>query len=159
MSKNHSVLYTSQWEKGVSDIDKQAVYSKALSINREKDITGSLWSVGNGLLHYFEGPEEQVEMLYDRIKKDTRHRDLIEVLKGTCAQRKYDHFFFGTKVFHDLDVEQLNSFNNLKNFDIASIFNSTCEDVVDALTLHFYNSGKLDFKTFWSMDLNNVQMF
>ncbi len=71
-------------EKGMDDITRKAVV-----FNAAHDISGLLaWHKGN-IVQALEGPRESVDLLFARIRRDPRHRDIAEVINETITKRGF----------------------------------------------------------------------
>ncbi len=73
------LTYKSMATTNPTPADLKAMVSKARARNRELGITGMLLFEDGCFLQTLEGPPDQLDMVWDSIKRDPRHRD-IQVL-------------------------------------------------------------------------------
>ena len=66
------VVYVSE-KTDASDTTLKDIIASSKKNNPEEDITGCLLSGSNSFLQLLEGPEDFVDTLYSKIRKDNRH--------------------------------------------------------------------------------------
>ena len=71
------ITYVSRFSKPFEARALQDLGKAAAEKNRELDITGFLMASGGLFYQVIEGPEENVDKLYDAIASDDRHTDLL----------------------------------------------------------------------------------
>ncbi len=71
------ITYVSRFSKPLEAQALQNLGKAAAEKNRELDITGFLMASGGLFYQVIEGPEENVDELYDAIASDDRHTDLL----------------------------------------------------------------------------------
>ncbi|PWN41946.1 BLUF-domain-containing protein [Ceraceosorus guamensis] len=57
--------------------------------NAAEDITGLLLFHDGSFVQFLEGPPANVKRVYERIRKDDRHRGVIEILSVSVAKRSF----------------------------------------------------------------------
>lgn len=67
----------------------------ARKFNEQHEITGVLLSNSSLFFQYFEGSPTNVDVLFERIKKDNRHKILIEVFNAPLPKRYFDQWLMG----------------------------------------------------------------
>lgn len=118
-------------EKGIQDILKEA-----REFNAKNGITGVLMFRGGIFLQLLEGEEEVVTQLYEKIEKDPRHDNVINILKTKTDKRLYEEWDMGFKEVSDLDVKFVNeilSWNKLI---------TNAEEIDEKLILHMLTRFK-----------------
>jgi hypothetical protein len=75
--------------------------------NKDKNITGILLYRGGNFLQVLEGEQEVVEALYEKIKKDPRHRDVMTVSKRQIEQREFNGWEMGFVNLDTLRADQM----------------------------------------------------
>lgn len=61
----------------MSELDVDELVARAASANASKDITGALVVAGSVFFQLLEGPAEEVDRLFARIRDDARHTDVL----------------------------------------------------------------------------------
>ncbi|ABD56238.1 BLUF domain-containing protein [Jannaschia sp. CCS1] len=74
---------------GYAASDLNGILATARRCNPALDITGALICRQDVYLQYLEGPEDALTGLYDKIKRDDRHVDVILRAKGAMDQRLF----------------------------------------------------------------------
>ena len=70
--------------------------------NRSLEITGMLLYKGGNILQILEGDRPKVEDLYEVIRKDPRHKDVLKLYEKEVCERDFPEWNMG---FSDLGVE------------------------------------------------------
>ena len=70
----------------------QSLVTHARNFNSIHHITGVLFYDGKHFAQILEGAEKEVENLFDRIKVDTRHRQVTVVTRSRRPRREYPHW-------------------------------------------------------------------
>ncbi len=86
--------------------------------NQENAITGCLLFYDQEFVQIIEGPQKIVQGLYDRIKKDSRHTNIIFLGQYPITQRAFSKWSMGY-----LDLSQNNATDKthfVNNFSILS---------------------------------------
>lgn len=85
----YELIYTSV---STSPLDKNAcnnLLKKAQFNNNLDDITGMLLFDGHLFIQLIEGDKNKVLNLYEKIKNDPRHTNVVCIYSGTIASRSY----------------------------------------------------------------------
>lgn len=70
----HQIIYIGTARPGITEADVDAILTSSRANNAREGITGLLISDGTRFLQALEGQRNLVEMAYNRIRRDTRHR-------------------------------------------------------------------------------------
>lgn len=85
---------------------------------REKNkclgITGILLLIQGKFIQYIEGPEEEVDKVYNKIKIDTRHNELLLLDDGYVEERQFKDWSMAFKRIDDRVVEKIVGFKDLE---------------------------------------------
>ncbi|BFM48955.1 BLUF domain-containing protein [Marinomonas sp. THO17] len=124
-----SITYISKAEKVFSDSELQLMLEGFIEKNRLNNISGVLLYNGAGtFIQIIEGEEDSVLAIYEKIKKDKRHSNIVCLRKVNIAQRSFKQWRMG--------------FRNLKNNSIKKdITTSFLEDE----NLEHFVSNDTDF--------------
>lgn len=71
------IQYISSFVEDMSDNEIGELASQAAKKNAENDITGVLMAKGGMFFQIIEGPEENIDRLFNNILKDPRHEKII----------------------------------------------------------------------------------
>jgi hypothetical protein len=71
--------------------------------NTELGLTGMLLYRGGNVMQALEGLDETVDAMFDTISRDSRHRDVITLLREPISERAFPDWSMG---FRDLSLEE-----------------------------------------------------
>ena len=113
----HSLVYRSVAVENFELPDIYKMLSDARLFNSRHNITGCLLFHDNQFLQLLEGEEKEVERLFLRIKKDSRHHKLEIICEERSSIRLFDEW---SMAFHDYGLN--GSSANLKLNQIDHFF-------------------------------------
>ncbi|WP_051241401.1 BLUF domain-containing protein [Azohydromonas australica] len=67
----------------------QALLATSVRRNRALGVTGMLLYARGGFMQLLEGEEEAVKALFDRVRRDDRHRRVTVLVHGPVAERTF----------------------------------------------------------------------
>jgi len=83
----YQLVYHSSEAYPLSAEDIEDILNKAREFNAKHQITGCLLYHEHEFLQILEGEKETIQALYQKIKTDNRHTDLIILSENKCSQR------------------------------------------------------------------------
>ena len=130
------LVYISTATREFTNDDLEELLEKSRLNNSKVNITGLLIVKGRTFIQCLEGDEKDVLYIYDKIKADDRHKDLIELIEEDCDERYFPNWDMGYKniknltniesdKIKDLDIE---SFNSKSNDEISELFKRFVKD-------------------------------
>jgi hypothetical protein len=106
------IIYVSTSTRLYNNDELADLLSKSRINNAKANITGMLlYSMGT-FFQVLEGEEEKLTALYEKIKKDERHRGLIKLKSGKLANRLFPDWSMGFKTSVTESVAHLRGFVN-----------------------------------------------
>lgn len=99
-----AIAYVSDAIEGINVSDIDRILGAATSFNRVAGVTGVLMFDGAHFLQYFEGPEDGVNSVFQRILNARSHRHLRELARGPVPVR---HFPRWTMASASVDAQVL----------------------------------------------------
>lgn len=126
----YRLMYMSTANKDFSTNELESLLKNAKKSNENKNITGLLVVKGRTFLQCLEGEKSDVLNLFNKIKDDSRHRDVIELLEEETNARYFPNWSMGFKNIKNLTnikSEILRDFtlNDERSFssnDVSEIF-------------------------------------
>ena len=109
-----AIFYSSRKSDDLKVSDIEDLITHSIENNSKKDITGLLIEYKANFLQYLEGPENAVYDLYNKIKKDQRHYDVILVQDLEIEKRIFPKW---NMLFKHLEKNSLNEQNQDVYFD------------------------------------------
>lgn len=83
------LVYVSSVSPKAAPIDAAAILAASRANNARDGITGLLYSDSARFLQALEGPAEQVEAAFERIRRDPRHRAIVLLSRRTIDAREF----------------------------------------------------------------------
>lgn len=106
-----TLIYTSIATNPMSDDELVQLLEKARVNNHTLSITGMLLYQGNKFMQVLEGPDKEVEVLYEKIKKDPRHHDVLTILKRPLSRREFPTWKMGFKKLDQVNPQQMTGYS------------------------------------------------
>ena len=91
-----SIVYTSAAVRPLNSGDLDALLVDARNFNGHNAITGVLLHSGSNFMQCFEGPEEAVQRVYQRILGSRTHTDVVEFMNLPVQQRTFSGWAMGS---------------------------------------------------------------
>ncbi|MCC7635607.1 BLUF domain-containing protein [Stenotrophomonas rhizophila] len=98
-----AIAYVSDAIEGIQASDIDRILVAASSFNKVAGVTGVLMFDGARFLQYFEGPEDGVDSVYQRVLNARSHRHLHELARGPVATRHFPRWTMASAAV-DADV-------------------------------------------------------
>jgi len=100
---------------------------QAFIFNQSKGITGLLIYHEKIFFQWIEGAENDIFLLYEKLKKDPRHQYLREILYTSSASRQFNAW--GMKaVYSNMDIS---SVPGVDNFDFNELITASDKQVIN----------------------------
>lgn len=119
----YRLIYLSTSTVKFSDKDLEELLENARKNNQEKNVTGLLMLKGKSFLQCLEGNKEDVLYIYEKIEKDDRHENIIQIIEEEDDQRYFPSWSMGYKNFTHLDTissPKLTDFSKIENVNLLS---------------------------------------
>jgi hypothetical protein len=99
MSALAQITYVSRRSATLAPDDARAEVGEILGVartaNPQHGVTGALLSNPHAFAQILEGPADEVERIFDRIRLDPRHHDVVVVSSRTVAERSFPDWSMG----------------------------------------------------------------
>ncbi len=124
----YRLIYLSTASKTkMSDSDLASLLLKSQKSNRNIDITGILLHKNGEFIQILEGEKKSVLDLFEIIKKDKRHKNIIAFDQKEIEKRYFTGYFMA---FDDTHFDKLNKFESLRDFNQDKILKSDKDTVI-----------------------------
>ncbi|QAA82842.1 BLUF domain-containing protein [Aequorivita sp. H23M31] len=115
---DHTICYISKHAPALNDKVQEDLFSFILEHNPPKNITGILLSNQDFFLQVLEGNENILEELFNSIKKDNRHFQILTVLNQPIENRVFKDYRAGFSILQNRnEFSQLNNYLSLYDHD------------------------------------------
>ena len=115
------IVYLSAATRLYSDDDMNQILTTSRKNNAEKDISGILLYHDGSILQVLEGEQKAVTDLYQKIKKDKRHKSVLQLVQGTCNERNFTGWSMGFKVVNNKDWSEYEGYMKLDTTGLLSL--------------------------------------
>lgn len=92
------VIYLSSATKPLSDEEISLLLTVSRKRNLENNITGLLLYADGNFIQIIEGNEVDVNLLFDKIQKDSRHKNVITVVNEKIKKRSFSDWSMGYSI-------------------------------------------------------------
>ena len=114
----HRIIYTSAANPDLKVDDYREIALKASEGNKRKNITGMLLFCEGGVLQILEGKKPVIESLFEAIKYDKRHNNVMKLIDRPCTSREFPTWSMGFR-----------NISNLNDLDfVFALRNNTLKD-------------------------------
>ncbi|NER18311.1 BLUF domain-containing protein [Spongiivirga citrea] len=107
----HSLCYFSTADSSLGTNDFEELFEYVVTKNTSQEITGVLVYGQGNFMQIMEGPKKKIISIFNRIKEDNRHHNVIKVIEKDYPDRIFGKYDYGFKV-----VKDLTSLKELKNY-------------------------------------------
>ncbi len=104
MNHVYTLIYASSARWRLEEVELEHILKSARLNNEQAGITGLLLYAEGNFLQILEGQKEDVEILFDQIKKDRRHGGIIRLMALESSQRHFPDWSMG---FQRLNLSEL----------------------------------------------------
>ena len=105
------LLYISAANHEFTEDELGELLTQARVNNEKMNVSGMLLYHEGSFIQALEGPKEQVEEIYQKIGKDTRHTETRILFKGETRQRDFDGWSMGFYRSNQSSAENLEGFH------------------------------------------------
>ena len=115
------LVYLSAATELYSDIDMNQILTVSRKNNTEQDVSGILLYHEGCILQVLEGDKQTVTDLYLKIKADKRHKDVIQLVQGTCEDRSFPEWSMGFKAVNNSDWGEYEGYMKVDTAGLLSL--------------------------------------
>jgi hypothetical protein len=109
----YTLVYISIASKEMPEEELLGILEIARKHNASKDLTGLLLYRDGFFIQALEGSEKEIDALYERIEKDSRHHTVLQIYKKAISQRGFGDWAMG---FATPNIETLKDLPGFSDF-------------------------------------------
>jgi len=117
-----TLVYVSSAKRKMSDEDLKSILEVSRDNNRKQDISGMLLYRNGFFIQALEGEEDAVQALYNKIKEDPRHGNVLSVYKAKIHERSFADWSMGFNKVEDESLKKLDGFTDFINQPLNNKF-------------------------------------
>jgi hypothetical protein len=138
-----TLVYVSVATKEMSDDDLMSLLEQSKTFNKANGLKGLLLYKARFFIQVLEGEENIIDDLFERIKLDTRHFNVLRILKKPIIKRSFEQWAMGFKSANLDKLKQMPSFSDYMLFkpsdtldEYATIFESEIKSLLYPFASH-----------------------
>lgn len=108
----YELIYWSVANPNLNSSDIEKILNKSKDFNLQNGVTGFLFFYNNQFIQIIEGEKSVVQALFENIKKDTRHTNVLLLAESETNERLFESW---TMNYHNLSQNE-NEFFSKKLF-------------------------------------------
>ena len=108
----HFLIYTSSASHLMSDFDLTNLLEHCRIRNAQDNITGMLLYKEGSFMQALEGHKDTVFQTYERIQKDTRHKDIFLLRERGIENRSFSGWSMGFRTVNAADLKDIPGFSH-----------------------------------------------
>jgi hypothetical protein len=97
--------------------DLASILAASRSWNASHDVTGVLLYSDGNILQALEGPPAAVDVTFERVQADARHRGIMVIYRGSAAERSFPDWAMGLRTVEALPEGERDGVRSL--FDLT----------------------------------------
>lgn len=105
--------YISKQAHSLSDAEMQQLLINCRKNNEAASVTGLLIHYQGSFVQFLEGPEKEIEPLFQKITKDSRHYDVTELDAGFIENRQFPEWTMAFKKLDSPEAEKISGYTDL----------------------------------------------
>lgn len=114
----HTICYISKQAENLDDSALHELFRLILEVNPRLKITGTLLHNSNFFLQVLEGDKYTLKELFDNIKKDKRHKDILKVFDEKIENRIFENYEANFSIHQTTnEIKKLNKYLASYKFD------------------------------------------
>ncbi len=136
------LIYLSFFSHPLSTAELEEILAVSRRNNEALGITGLLIVKGHAFLQALEGEKAAVYKLYEKIKQDSRHHDVMKISEENIQQRAFANWSMGFKNLDDFSPIESDKLVNLTEVDLQDASFSQKRSEIHDLFQQFVNIEK-----------------
>ena len=140
----YELIYVSSAIKKLNEEELNSILVQSRQYNIAHSITGILLYIDGDFLQVLEGKKENIDCLFDKIRRDKRHQGIIVVYEGNKVKRDFPYWAMGFRSTNYETLRDLSGFEELNKRDLLNIEDKTAVSFLK--TFIMTHSHKV---TFW----------
>lgn len=117
-----SLVYVSVATKPMIDEELRELLTICRQNNQALDVTGMLLYRDRFFIQALEGENSVVEKLFDKIRQDPRHRNVMKVYKNIVKERSFGNWSMGFNKLTDVAPESVDGYTDFLKQPQADYF-------------------------------------
>ena len=117
MSELIHIVYVSTSTHDLSQLELDELLKSIRAKNKKNNITGLLLYNDGMFIQVIEGDVKRIIDLFELVKSDARHKNIVELLKEPIKKRSFPDWSMGFKRITNEDLKSIHGFSNFMSED------------------------------------------
>ena len=139
---DYCIVYISSSKGLLSDEKLNRILERSRKNNRASGITGVLLYFNGCIIQVLEGPEERVKALYEVIRRDTQHTQVIKMYGDFIMQRSFSDWLMGYKTMSARELDHLEHKLSFINDSFDPVSKEKASNPVLSILQVFYENNQ-----------------
>lgn len=126
----YRVMYMSTATRYMSDLELEELLEVSRKNNIKKNLTGLLIVKGRTFLQCLEGEEKDILEIYEKILKDDRHTDIIDLVTEDIDKRLFPQWTMGYRNLKSLEDIKSEKIKKILDFDELHLEKEDISDII-----------------------------
>lgn len=109
MTNLRSVVYVSTATRELTTTELEALLTHARTFNHQHHVTGVLLHSGPNFMQCFEGAPDDVREVYERVKRSSQHKDIVEYMDCELSERAFGSWAMGAATLAESEMLTLST--------------------------------------------------
>ncbi|MCF0048584.1 BLUF domain-containing protein [Dyadobacter sp. LJ53] len=103
----HSIVYLSTYKILSNEEELKKIIEESRKNNASSNITGALLYCNGSIIQVLEGEKEVVSSLFEKIRRDQRHTQIIPLFQGSVQNRLFEKWAMGYSTLNTRNMQEL----------------------------------------------------
>ena len=122
------LVYVSVRTEKCNDEEIQKILDACKRNNSDLDITGVLLYSNKNFVQYLEGEHDTIFELYDKIKEDDRHKNVVLISSSPINERSFPSWQMGAKNIDEGDVDFMTDMSSSEKETFKSLLSGNSQE-------------------------------
>jgi hypothetical protein len=109
----HRIIYLSTAIHYLEEEEISTLLKQSRAFNSLNNISGVLLYIDGDFIQVLEGKKDVICALFERIKRDKRHKGIICVINDKITERQFSNWSMGYHLSNYRDLKKLHGFENI----------------------------------------------
>ncbi|QIK80640.1 BLUF domain-containing protein [Lysobacter sp. HDW10] len=142
MEHLYAIAYRSKAARELTSQELDRLLLDARTFNQRASVTGVLLYHDGSFFQFFEGPEEGVDAVYQRIRPARTHTNIVELLRAPSRSRQFESWHMGFCETPETELQTLATASWEEAMPITRVSYERSEGL--GLLLNYWNKWKAE---------------
>jgi len=134
MTQLKHIVYVSFSSKALNNAELKALLKVIRQKNKANGISGLLLYNNSTFIQVIEGLEDTLHQVFEKIKKDTRHTNVVILLEEAIQSRTFPGWYMGFQQIRGHQTKKIKGFSDFMNDSSSELLKGSTQDVMHLLT-------------------------